>query len=266
MKYFSQDHQYINAECQNCGRVFKIPHRNCVASVGGLSIISAVQCKCGTTSDLIEGASLDYWKITGGIRVENDHHMFELIELIDRFLPRTQWNFRMSAHYICYSNKQDSVLNAQNYHGLGYPIIFYDSEKSRIRVSYDVADRRDDHTIMIHYGRLEVSDTANFLGTDTNQENYHHYWHDVRLPLYFLDGLSPQEAQNAKHPRLIMEFEQSDSAKGTRSEPEKDLLLHATIGETYGQRLFDIYDARNKDLWERYSTFVQKYWKTLLQV
>lgn len=265
MKYFSQDHQYVNAECQNCGRVLKIPHRKCVPVSGGLSITPAVLCECGTTSDFVGGVSLDYWKITGGTRIENDHHMFELIELIDRFLPLNQRDFKMSAQYINYlnydSNYWNSVWSAQNYQGLGYPIIFYDSEKCRIRVFYEVAGRRDDHTIMIHYGRPEVPDTANILLTNTNQENYHLYWHSVRPLLYFLDGLLPQEAKNAKHPRLIMEFEQSDLAKGTRYEPEKNLLLHATIWESYGQRLFDVFDNRNKDLWEQYSTFVQEYWK-----
>ena len=266
MKYFSQDHQYVNAECQNCGRVFRIPHNKCVAAVGGLSVTPAVRCKCGTTSDLIEGVSLDYWKITGGIKVENDHHMFELIELIDRLLPLTQWDFRMSAHYIYYSNKWDYVLNAQNYHGLGYPIVFYDSEKCRIKVEYAWSSRDYERTIHIQYGRLEVPDTANTLLANTNQDNYQLYWHSVRAPLYFLDGLSPHEARNAKDPRLIKEFEQSNVAQGIKSESEKDILLHAIIWETYGQRLFDIFDARNKGLWERYSTFVQGFWKALTHV
>ncbi|MFT3890783.1 MAG: hypothetical protein QM730_04045 [Anaerolineales bacterium] len=266
MKYFSQDHQYINAECQNCGRVFKVPHNKCVAAIGGLSITPAVQCKCGTTFDLIEGASLDYWKITGGIRVENDHHLFELIELLDRLLPLTQWDFRMSAHYIYYSNKWDSVLSAENYHGLGYPIVFYDSEKCRLRVDYSWSSREYERTINIKYGRLEVPDTANSLLTSTNPGNYHLYWHSVRVPLYFLDGLSPQEARNAKDPGLIKEFEQSAIVQGIKSEPEKDTLLHATIWETYALRLFDIFDARHKDLWEQYSTFVHDYWKALPRV
>lgn len=265
MKYFSQDHQYINAECQNCGRVFRIPHNKCVAAVGGLSLTPLVQCKCGTTSDLIEGVSLNYWKITGGIRVENDHHMFELIELIDRVLPLTQWNFRMSAHYIYYSNKRDTVLTAQNYRGLGYPTVFYDSDKCRIKVDYSWSPREYERSINVKYGRLEVPNIANTLLTDTSRENYQLYWHSVRNPLYFLDGLSPQEARNAKDPRLIKEFEQSDLGKGIRSEPEKDLLLHATIWKTYGQRLFDIFDAHNEDLWERYTRFVQESWKALPQ-
>lgn len=266
MKYFSQDHQYVNAECQNCGRVFRIPHNKCVAAVGGLSLTSAVQCKCGTTSDLIEGASLDYWKITGGKRIENDHHLFELIELIDRLLPLAQWNFKMSAHYIYYSNTWNSVLSAQNYRGLGYPIVFYDSEQYRIKVEYLWSSREYERTINIKYGRLEVPDTASALLTGVNQENYHIYWHSVRNPLYFLDRLSPQEARNAKDPRLIREFEQSDLVQAIKSEPEKDLLLHTAIWKTCGQRLFDIFDARNKGLWERYSTFVQEYWKALTHV
>ena len=266
MKYFSQDHQYINAECQNCGRVFKIPHNQCLLAVGGLSVTPSVQCKCGTTSDLIEGASLDYWKITGGIGVENDHHMFELIELLDRLLPLTQWNFRMSAHYIYYSNKWNSVLNTQNYSGLGYPIVFYDSEKCRIKVDYSWSPREYERMINIKYGRLEAPDTASTVLTGISQENYHLYWHSVRLPIYFLDGLSPQEARSAQNPRSIQEFEQSNVAQGISSGPANDILLHATIWKTYDQRLFDIFDVHNKDLWAQYSTFVQAYWKALPHV
>jgi hypothetical protein len=265
MKYFSQDHQYVNAECQNCGRVLRIPHKKCIAVVGGLSVTPAVLCRCGITSDFIGGVSLDYWKITGGTRIKNDHHMFELIELIDRFLPLRQSNFRMSAHYIYYSNNWNSILSAQNYYGLGYPIVFYNSEKCRIKVEYLWSSREYERSIKVKYGSLEVPDTARTALTYTNQESDHLHWHNVHLPLYFLDGLLPQEAKNTKHPRLITEFEQSDLAKSIKSEPEKDILLHATIWEAYGQRLFDIFDATNKDLWKRYSVFVSEYWTTLLQ-
>ena len=265
MKYFSQDHQYINAECQNCGRVFRIPHNKCVPAVGGLSLTPAVQCKCGTTSDLIEGASLDYWKITEGKRVENDHHLFELIEFIDRLLPLLQWNFRMSAHYICYSNTWNSVLNAQNYHGLGYPFVFYNSDKCRIKIEYSWSPREYESSINIQYGRLGLPDDAKMLLTVTNQASYHLYWHSVYPALYFLDGLSPQESKNKKHPQLIVDFEQSEIVKDIKSEPEKDIRLHATIWKTYGQELFDVFDVQNKDLWEHYTTFVRQYWKTLPQ-
>lgn len=266
MKYFSQDHQYINAECQNCGRVLKIPHQKCVRAFGGLSVTPAVLCRCGTTSDFISGVSLDYWKITGGTRMENDHHMFELIELIDRFLPLTQWNFRMRAHYIYYSNQWHSVLSAQNYSGLGYPIVYYDSEKCRIKIEYLWNPREYERSIKVKYGSLEVPYDAKTALTFTNQESQHLYWHNVHLPLYFLDGVSPQEAKNAKQPRLRMQFEQSALGKGIKSELEKDLLLHAITWETYGQRFFDIFDIHNEDLWKRYSTFVSEYWKALPQV
>ena len=266
MKYFSQDHQYVNAECQNCGRVLKIPHKKCVAAAGGLSVAPAVVCRCGTTSDFIAGVSLDYWKITGGTRIANDHHMFELIELIDRFLPLHQWNFSMTAHYVYYSNKWNSVLSAQNYSGLGYPIVFYDSETCRIKIEYLWNPREYERSINIKYGSIEVPDTAKTALIFTNQESYHLYWHSMHLPLYFLDGVLPQEARNTKQPQLMLELEQSDWGKEIKSELEKELLLHANIWETYGQRFFDIFDVHNEDLWDRYSTFVSAYWKAWPQV
>jgi hypothetical protein len=101
---------------------------------------------------------------------------------------------------------------------------------------------------------------------ETKRENIHHYWHGIVTLLKFLDGLSPQEAKNTELPKLFQEFEQSDIAKNIKYMPEKDLVFAASIWETYGQRLFDIFDARNKDLWEQYSVFVSEYEKILPQI
>ena len=192
--------------------------------------------------------------------------MRELMDFVERFLPLNNWNFNMSAQYVCYSDKLNSVLTAQNYHGLGYPFVFYNSDKCRIKIEYSWSPRGYESSINIQYGRLGLPDDAKMLLTVTNQASYHLYWHSVYPVLYFLDELSPQESKNKKHPQLIADFEQSDKVKNIKSEPEKDILLHATIWEAYGQMLFDIFDAQNKDLWERYSTFVRQYWKTLPQV
>ena len=81
--------------------------------------------------------------------------------------------------------------------------------------------------------------------------------------LQFLDGLSPREALNEKEPRLIRGFEQSEIAKRIVYKPERTLVKHAVIWETYGQQLFDIFDIHNKNLWERYSAFVREFWETL---
>jgi hypothetical protein len=266
MKYFSKDNQYVNVECQNCGRVLKIPHRKCITVLGGLSVTPAVICQCGTVSSFIEDKSSDYQKNTGRTRIKNDHHMPELIDIIERFLPLNKWNFKTSAQYICYSDKWNSVLIAQDYYGSGDPFVLYDSEKCRIRLHCSWSSREYERSIEITYGRLGVPDDTDTLLRYTDQRNYHLYWHSVYLPLYFLDGLSPQEAKNAKHPLFIDEFEQSDMAKSIKHYLDRDLALDASIWETYGQRLFDIFDIRNKDLWEQYSAFVSEYWKTLQQV
>lgn len=251
MKYFSHSNQYVNTECQNCGRVLKIPHEKCVVAVGGLTVIPAVVCQCGTISNFIDDISSQYQKNANWTPKKNDHHMSELINLIGHFLPLNKWNFRLSAQYICHSNKWNSIESSQNYHGGGDPVIIYDSEKCRIQVYYSWSSREYERSINVSYGRLGIPDDARTLLRHTNQESYHLYWHSVYPPLYFLDGLSPQEAKNALHPRLVMEFEQSDLANGLMYE-EKSLLLHATIWETYGERLFDIFDVHNKGLWEQY--------------
>jgi hypothetical protein len=261
MKYFSHSNQQINAECQNCGRVLKVPHEKCIAVLGGFSVTPAVICKCGTVSNFIEDRLSNYQKNMGRTRKKNDHHLPELIDLIERFLPLNKWGFRMSAQCVIYSGKLNSVLIAENYYGLGYPIVFYDSEKCRIQVEYAWSSREYERSIHIQYGRLETPDDAKTLLSNAQKTDYHILWHSVFCALDFLDGLSPQEAKKAKHPRLLSEFERSDVAKGIKSEPEKDALFHATIWETYGQRLFDIFDTQNKDLWEHYSMFVNEFFR-----
>jgi hypothetical protein len=196
----------------------------------------------------------------------NDHHMRELIDLIEHFLPLDEWHFLMSAQYIYYSNKWDTLGNAQNYQGLGYPLAFYNSKKCRIRVEYLWNSREFDRSIDIKYGRLETPDKAGIVLSSVQEKDYPILWHSVFYALDFLDGLSPQEAKNASRPRLLMEFEQSDLAKSIKSEPEKDVRLHAAIWETHGQSLFDIFDVQNKELWIQYSAFVREFWNTLPQV
>ena len=176
------------------------------------------------------------------------YRMQEAIKLVERLLPLKKWGFKQSTQLF------------YNIH----PIVIYVSKSCRIRAMYSASSRRIEDSISIHYGKLEVPDLAQIV-LENDPENYHLLWHSVRLPLYFLDGLSPQEARNAKDPSLIKEFEQSDLVRDIQYQPEKDLALHATIWETYGQKLFGIFDGGSKTLWERYSSFVSEYWKTLPQ-
>ena len=53
MKYFSQDENYINAECANCKRVLKILKPSCSVTDFGYKIKNPVQCPCNAISDVI---------------------------------------------------------------------------------------------------------------------------------------------------------------------------------------------------------------------
>ena len=53
MKYFSEDTKHINAECESCGRVLKIPLKRCSTTINGFSVAPAVMCQCGTSSNHI---------------------------------------------------------------------------------------------------------------------------------------------------------------------------------------------------------------------
>ena len=172
--------------------------------------------------------------------------MYKAIELVECFLPLNKWNFKQSAQFF------DNEI---------HPVIIYDSEKCRIRLFYEAPDNAE-HSIYIHYGWLGVSNNAQTIGW-RDRENLHLYWHSIRFPLQFLDGLSPQEAINEKEPRLIRKFSQSEVAKDIKYEPEKILVMHGKIWETYGQRLFELFDIHNKDLWEQYAEFIGEFWETL---
>ena len=178
--------------------------------------------------------------------------MKENISLAERYLPLEKWNF-----------KQASRFFANNIE----PVVIYRSEKCIAKVSLMGPDGYGmDPWIAIHYGRLDVPDNAYVALGSALEKEYHRLWHSVRGPLYFLDELSPQEAKNARHPRFIIEFEQSDAVRKIKYEPERNLVVDAAIWETYGQRLFDIFDRRNRRLWKQYCMFEKEYWETSSQL
>jgi hypothetical protein len=182
---------------------------------------------------------------------KKDYRMNEAINLVERYLPLGNWDFKQASRFFASID----------------PVVIYRSEKCKVRISLTGPEGYGmDPWIVIHYGRLDVPSTASIALSSAEEKEYHHLWHNVRHPLYLLDGLSPQEAKNARDPRFIVEFEQSDQNKNIRYEPEKGLIMHAKIWETYGQRLFDIFDLRNKELWKQYCVFVREYWEVIPKV
>ena len=176
---------------------------------------------------------------------EKAYRMREAIELIKRYLPLGKWGFTESS---------------QSFYNKKHPKITYASEKCRIQLHHNTSGRQEDHIMIIEYGRLDTPDQAGSLRV-VHLDNFHLFWHSVRLPLYFLDGLSPHEAELEKYPHFIQEFKQSKTAREINYWPEENLAKHAAIWEAYGPQLFDLFDSRNESLWKRYSEFVREYRK-----
>ncbi|MBZ4664472.1 MAG: hypothetical protein JG776_2190 [Caloramator sp.] len=57
MKYFSEDSNYINAECEKCNKVLKIKREYCNSTNEGFKLNPPIRCFCGNVSDFIFGDS-----------------------------------------------------------------------------------------------------------------------------------------------------------------------------------------------------------------
>ena len=175
--------------------------------------------------------------------------MQEAVNLIGRFLPLKKWSLKQTAQFVA-----AKYISA----------VIYDSDKCRIIIYYEAIPNREyERSFSFYYGRLGLRDNAGVLSIGTKLENIHLYWHGSYYPFRFLDGLSPREAKAEIEPRLTREIKQSELVKGMWNVPEKDLVMQAEIWETHGQQLFNIFDAKNKDLWERYCAFLREYWEEI---
>jgi hypothetical protein len=92
-------------------------------------------------------------------------------------------------------------------------------------------------------------------------------WHDVSLPLFFIDGLIPSEVidktqKKSKQPDVLERFRQSDLFRRIQHEfgsGKIPITKHSYIWENYGVRLFQLFDLRNPELWQKYSDFLKEY-------
>ena len=84
------------------------------------------------------------------------------------------------------------------------PIIVYESSQCRVRFTWEISTSyRDPEFMRIQYGRLHAPIDKNIV--EWNNENYY-CWHDIRLVLLFLDGLTPQEANKEGAPVLMRDY------------------------------------------------------------
>ncbi len=116
----------------------------------------------------------------------------------------------------------------------------------------------------ITYGRLHAPDeeaTMIWQGQKCN------CWHNNRLILFFLDGLTPQDVVNReKEKKMVSDirinYRQSREGQQLVSQElwaELKIRYEAATWQHYGQRLFEVFDLRQPDLWEEYTKFNSEY-------
>ena len=140
-----------------------------------------------------------------------------------------------------------------------FPKIIYDSEWCRVNFSWGGMEMFSGYTINIFYGRLHAPSDDKYM--IWNGEKCY-CWHDISTALNFLDGRSPKDiaGRNYGRPRVMEQFVQSEvgqSLKDRRFQPEWLARMHAAIWDDYGNRLFELFDLRQPELWEKYRNFVK---------
>lgn len=141
-----------------------------------------------------------------------------------------------------------------------YPTIIYDSEWCRVKFVFDGSGDQHDHRtyLRVYYGRLHAPSNNSFMLVNKEE---HWCWHNDDLVLNFIDGLSPEEAIQEKYnPRAVAQYKESDLATTlyNLSPAEWTAGMAAQIWKEYGQRLFEVFDLRRPDLWDRYKIFVNE--------
>ena len=138
----------------------------------------------------------------------------------------------------------------------------YDSEYCRVMFLLHGSDYGPVFASSIYYGRLHADDNEYFI--NWNGENCL-CWHSniTGLTLPFIEGVSPLqlatdqgETVQSLGESLNVDFPSSDYI-------EYPLKLHAKIWERYGKELFDLFDLRKPELWEKYSKYSDEYSEAL---
>jgi hypothetical protein len=165
----------------------------------------------------------------------------EMSQVAESFLKLESWGFKES-----YRSAKPGKL-------------IYDSEWCRINLVWGGWDPLGGNSISIHYGRLHAPNEEATIIWDGEEC---HCWHRFELALHFLDGRTPENASKMiyTHP-LIQQYKSSElgqSLAGKRRQPEWLAREHATIWQHYGKRLFELFDLRRPDLWEKYRQFLKE--------
>ena len=163
----------------------------------------------------------------------------EMLRIVNDFSKIETWKFEESFR----SEKGNELI--------------YDSEWCRISLTWGGWDQAGGNSMHIHYGRLHAPNeniTMNWQGEECR------CWHELDYVLHFLDGRTPAEAADldVSHPTTDAFYKSEITQKFQRRHPEWMAEMHLTIWQQYGQRLFDLFDLRQPELWKQYQAFLKE--------
>ncbi|MFN8434891.1 MAG: hypothetical protein U0V18_12765 [Anaerolineales bacterium] len=174
-----------------------------------------------------------------------------LASTVEKVIDMNRWGFKLT-----YS-KSSEYANGYLTHK-----VIYNSEWCR--VSFSAYQRKnsppDMYDLHVRYGRIHAPDESEKM-TWHGEECY--CWHSTgSTHIYFLEGLSPSET--LKHPNLAI-FEEAQSSKYDKIRLElgdfSPIHRESVIWEYFGLRLFELFDLRRPDIWDKYKDFLNHYYQ-----
>lgn len=178
--------------------------------------------------------------------IKSEQEYQDLLNLIDQSMDLKRWGFLKS-----YSRKETGAS----------PFVVYDSRFCRVKIYYKPADYGNyrERDASVWYGRLHPMSDGEYVTINEKDKVYWHRLINKYYVLNFLDGLSPQDVIEGKgqEPRVVYQFETSSlnwvlPEENLIARALKKLRLHNAIWEYYEQKLFDVFDLRKPELWEKY--------------
>ncbi len=165
----------------------------------------------------------------------------EMLRVVNNFSKIKEWNFKESFR----SEKGKEVI--------------CNSEWCRMNIVWGGWDPLGGNSISIYYGRLHApNETATMVweGEDCNA------WHGLKPALYFIDGLLPVDAVNAKSSHHLTDKYYDEEFLKTfhRRQPEWLMKMHMDIWDYYGVRFFELFDLRRPDIWTSYRVFLKEFY------
>ncbi|NTW43748.1 MAG: hypothetical protein HGB14_04785 [Anaerolineaceae bacterium] len=135
--------------------------------------------------------------------------------------------------------------------------LIFDSTRCRISLTWGGWDQAGGNSMHIHYGRLHAPNEKN---TMLWQGEECRCWHELDYVLHFLDGRTPDEAAklDVSHPTTDPFYKTEITQKFHRRQPDWIAEMHEIIWEQYGQRLFDLFDLRQLEMWQKYQEFLKE--------